>query len=212
MPRRNSGVRLQWLKKRGCYYIVWTERGRSRQRSTGAANREQAEIALAEFIAAKAKSAGPRDPSAVLVTDVLADYAEERGKLTDSPWRISAAVNALVPFWKGLTVGHVMGETCRAYARARERSAGTVRRELGVLRAAVNHAHKEGRLTRIVGFVLPPRPEPRDRWLTRKEAAALLRAALRVPRVRLYLPLFHSARPLHGSAQRGDFVVTLVPS
>jgi len=37
---------------------------------------------------------------------------------------------------------------------------------------------------------LPDRPEPRDRWLTRKEAAALLRAALAEPRVRLYLPLF----------------------
>jgi integrase len=190
MPRRNSGARLRFLEKRRCYYIVWTERGRSRERSTGTADREQAEIALAAFIAGRAKAAGPRDPAAVLVTDVLADYAQERGASTASPWRISAAIGALVPFWQGLTVGNITGETCRAYAKARGRSAGTVRRELGVLRAAVNHAHKEGRLTRVVGFDLPARPEPRDRWLLRKEAAALLHAALREPRVRLYLPLF----------------------
>jgi hypothetical protein len=50
MPRRNSGPRLRFLDKRGVFYIVWTDAGRSRERSTGTANREQAEIALAEFI------------------------------------------------------------------------------------------------------------------------------------------------------------------
>ncbi len=72
----------------------------------------------------------------------------------------------------------------------RARSAGTVRRELGVLRAAANHAHHEGRITRPVPVHLPDRPEARDRWLTRREAAALLRTALREPKVRLHLPLF----------------------
>jgi len=122
MPRRNSGARLRFLKKRRCYYIVWTERGRSRERSAGTTDREQAEIALAEFIAARAKSAGPRDPAAVLVTDVLADYAQEHGPSTASPWRIASAIKALVPFWQGLTVARVTGETCRAYAKARSLS------------------------------------------------------------------------------------------
>ena len=178
MPRRNSGARLRFLEKRGCYYIVWTERGRSRERSTGTADREQAEIALAEFIAGRARSGGPRDPASILITDVLADYAQERGAGTSAPWRIAAAIKGLVPFWQGLTVANVTGETCRAYAKARGRSAGTVRRELGVLRAAINHAHKEGRLTRVVAVVLPGRPEARDRWLTRSEAARLLAGAL----------------------------------
>src|SRR5215211_4895311 len=35
-----------------------------------------------------------------------------------------------------------------------------------------------------------PSSEARDRWLTRKEAAALLRAARQEPKVRLHLPLF----------------------
>ena len=190
MPRRNSGPRLRFLEKRRCFYICWTESGRSRERSTGTANREQAEVALAEFIHARVRASGPRDPSQILITDILADYAQERGPDVASPWRIAAAIKALISFWQARTVADVTRETCRAFVTVRGMSAGTARRELGVLRAAINHAHHEGRITRIVAVHLPDRPEPRDRWLTRTEAAALLRASLRQPRVRLYLPLF----------------------
>ena len=58
------------------------------------------------------------------------------------------------------------------------------------MRASIHHSHREGRLTRTVAVHLPDGAEPRDRWLTRDEAAALLKAAIREPRVRLYLPLF----------------------
>ncbi len=190
MPRRNSGARLRFLEKRKCFYIVWTEGGRSRERSTGTANRELAEAALADFLYLRTRDAGPRDPTEILVTDILADYAEEHAPETLAPWRIAAAVKAMVPFWQGKTVGNITRETCRGYVTARNRSPGTARRELGVLRAAVNHAHRSGRLTRVVAVELPDGGEARDRFLTRKEAAALLRAALREPRVRLHLPLF----------------------
>lgn len=190
MPRRNSGARLRFLEKRQCFYIVWTEGGRSRERSTGTADRELAEIALADFLHIRTRDAGPRDPAEILVTDVLADYAEERAPDTEAPWRIAAAVKALVPFWQGKTVANINRETCRSYVTARQRSAGTARRELGVLRAAINHAHRSGRLTRIVAVDLPEGAEARDRFLTRKEAATLLREAIREPRVRLHLPLF----------------------
>ena len=82
MPRRNSGPRLRFLEKRGAYYIVWTDAGRSRERSTGTEDRSRAEIALAEFLKQRSRSAGPCDPSEILVTDVLADYAEEHGQVT----------------------------------------------------------------------------------------------------------------------------------
>lgn len=190
MPRRNSGPRLRFLDKRQCYYIVWTENGRSRERSTGTADRAVAEAALAEFLHIRTRDAGPRDPVEILVTDILADYTEEHAPETAAPWRIAAAVKAMVPYWQGKTVAEVTRETCRKYSVSRARSPGTARRELGVLRAAINHAHRCGRLLRVVAVDLPEGAEPRDRWLTRKEAAALLRAALREPRVRLHLPLF----------------------
>lgn len=190
MPRRNSGPRLRFLHKRGCYYICWTDAGRSRECSTGTTDRERAQIALAEFIHRRTRKAGPRDPSEILITDVLADYAQERGPQTAAPWRIGYAIVSLTTYWEGKTVAEVTRLACRRYVETRKRSDGTCRRELGILRAAINHAHREGRLTRSVPVHLPDSPEPRERWLTRTEAAALLRAGLREPRVRLYLPLF----------------------
>jgi integrase len=92
-------------------------------------------------------------------------------------------------FFEGSTVADVTIEMCAKYNKKRGRSAGTVRRELGVLRAAINWSHKHGRLTRPVAVELPDRPEPRDRWLTRQEAARLLRSA-RTKQSRLYMPLF----------------------
>jgi integrase len=178
MPRRNSGARLRFLDKRRCFYIVWTENGRSRERSTGTADRQVAEIALAEFIHRRTRGAGPCEPGVALVTDILADYAQDHAQETNAPWRIGAAIKGLVPFWQGRTVSDVNRDTCRAYASKRERSGGTVRRELGVLRAAINHAYRNGRITRAPAVHLPPRPDPRDRWLSQEEAARLIAGAL----------------------------------
>ncbi len=190
MPRRNQGARLRWLEKRGCYYIVWTENGRSRERSTGTPDRGEAEIALAQFLHDRQRKSGPRDPAEVLISDALADYAEERGAKAVAADRIAYALMPLAEYWEGRTVADVSRQTCEAYTRWRGRSNGTVRRELGVLRAAINHAHAEGRLTRRVAVQLPERPEPKERWLTRGEAARLLNAARQSRKARLYLPLF----------------------
>ena len=189
MSRRNQGPRLRWLAKRKCFYITWTERGRSRERSTGTANREQAENVFAEWMQRRGRRASPSDPSAILVTDVLNDYAQQRGPKTASPERIAYALLALTDFFEGNAVADVSPQTCERYAEKRGHSAGTVRRELGVLRAAINYAHRRGMITRPVAVELPARPDPRDVWLTRLQAAWLIRAA-RTPQARLYLPLF----------------------
>jgi integrase len=189
MPRRNQGPRLHWLTKRGCFYITWSEHGRSRERSTGTADRAQAEITFAEWMQRRGNRQGPRDPAAILVTDVLNEYQQQRGPRIAAPERIAYAVLALTDFFEGSSVADITPQTCGRYVEKRGRSAGTARRELGVLRAAINSAHKSGRITRPVAVELPERPEPRDRWLTRVEVARLIRAA-RTPQARLYLPLF----------------------
>jgi integrase len=189
MGRRNQGPRLRYLQKRKTYYVTWTEHGRSRERSTGTANREQAESFFSGWLQLRGRRDGPCDPSAILVTEVLNDYLEQRGPKLAAPARIGYAVDALTDFFEGNTVADVTPQTCSSYAEKRGRSAGTVRRELGVLRAAINYAHKSGTITRPVAVELPERPEPRDRWLTRTETAHLIGAA-RTPQARLYMPLF----------------------
>ena len=127
MSRRNQGPRLRWLNKRQCYYITWTERGRSRERSTGTADREEAEIAFGEWLQRARPPSGPSDPAAVLVTDVLTDYATERGPKIEAPDRIAYAVLALTDFFEGNTVADVttadMRPLCRQAGARRRYSA-----------------------------------------------------------------------------------------
>ncbi len=54
---------------------------------------------------------------------------------------------------------------------------GTARRELECLQSAINHYAEEYGIHGIVKITLPRKPEGRDRWLTRQQAAQLLRAA-----------------------------------
>ena len=57
-----------------------------------------------------------------------------------------------------------------------------MRKELGVLQAAINFAYSEGYLTATRKVRLPEKSAPRDRWLTRDEVARLLWAAYRSPK------------------------------
>jgi integrase len=189
MPRRNTGAKLQWREDRGAYYITWTERGRSFKRSTNTADRSEAEAILAEEIQRRGKRVGPSDPSEILVTDVLRLHAEERAPKVAAPRVIGCAIEVLTRYWEGRAVIDVNMHTVQLYAERRERSRSTVRRELAVLRAAINYAVNRGVLTRAVHVELPKAPPPRERWLTRQEAAELIRAT-RTKKARLYLPLF----------------------
>jgi integrase len=97
------------------------------------------------------------------------------------------AITNLAKLYDGKTVAEIPNLD---YVTKRGRAAGTTRRELGVLQAAINHAHKRGRLTRAVSVELPALPPSKETYLTRQEAAKLIRAARFDPRARLYMPLF----------------------
>jgi integrase len=189
MPRRNEGPKLKWHRYGAAFYICWTENGRSRERSTGTADREQAEIIFAEWLQARGRKSGPSDPSQILITDILTDYATERATKVAAPRIIGCAIDSLSCFWEARTVVEVTPQTCSRYGDWRCRSQNTVRRELAVLKAAINSAHRNGKITRPVAVTLPAKPASKERWLTREEAALLLRAS-RTPQARLYLPLF----------------------
>lgn len=137
--------------------------------------------------------------------EVLARYADDKGSGMAAPATLAYSIQALATFWGSLTCDAVKGTTCRAYERERAKprtittiskngketsrrvSAGpsTVRRELGVLQAALNHAHAEGLLIHQIQATLPEGGDIRDRWLTRSEVARLLRHA--EPHVRRFI-------------------------
>ncbi len=180
MPRKSAGARLYCRPDNGLFVI----RDGSRAQSTGTRDRRDAEAALARYIAERDRPVGPRDTAQVTVAEVLDLYGHEHAPNTKDPSRIGYAIAALLPVLGALPISKITGETCRRYGKARSKADGTVRKELGVLQAALNYCHAEGYVTTAVKVRLPAKPAPRDRWLTRDEAAKLLRAAYRTTKCR----------------------------
>ena len=81
-------------------------------------------------------------------------------------------------WWGDKSLDQITGSSCRAYVRHRG-VAQAARRELEDLRAAINHHRKEGLCREVVEVLLPEKSPPREKWLTRSEAARLILTAWR---------------------------------
>lgn len=91
---------------------------------------------------------------------------------------LTYSITRLAEFFGTSTLSAVNGASCRAYVLQRTTDAAA-RRELEDLRAAIIHHRREGLCSEIVEVVLPKERPPRERWLTRAEAAKLILAAWR---------------------------------
>lgn len=145
------------------------------------ATADEKEKALSAYLVTKhaidAKS-GTRDPANVLIDDVLALYALDKASKHADPSKTDSRLGFLSAFWSGKTLADVTGQTCREYARERGGGAAA-RRELEDFRAAIIHHRKEGLHDKIVSVVLPEKSPSRERFLTRGEAAHLIRTTWR---------------------------------
>lgn len=91
---------------------------------------------------------------------------------------------------------------CRQYAKDRGVSPGTVRYELGILKAVLSHAVKWGHITpaEVPYIELPAAPEPKQRWLTKQEFERLVSAA--EPRIKNYILLMYYTAARKGSVEK----------
>jgi len=182
MPRPGKGPHL-WLRpgKRGragkiIRRATWIIIDGGRHIATGCAESEAgaAHVKLATHIAEKYRpSRRERDIEAIDIADALSIYLDDRGPHQANQKQLEARVARLNEFWGARKLSDVNGQTCRDYTTWRG-SNGGARRDLGDLRAAINHHAKEGLHRGIVRVALPPRGQSRLRWLTRSEAAKLL--------------------------------------
>jgi integrase len=173
MPRRSLGPRLYWDRTRK----TWVIRDGPAFIRTGAGEdgRRDAEKSLARYIAAKYF---PEPSGAPLIDDVLAAYGSEHAPHTRRPENAAHTIANLLKWWSGLRVADVTARRCREFSATRRLAAA--RRDLETLRAAIGYWHREyGPLPSVPAVVLPDKSPPRERWLTRSEAARLLWAARR---------------------------------
>ncbi|NLF17766.1 MAG: site-specific integrase [Lentisphaerae bacterium] len=124
-------------------------------------------------------------------------YAEAVVPTHARPILAAQNIATLGAWWAGKTLAQVTGAQCRAYvayrcAQPRRNSkpaktgnaprmvtAAGARRELEDLRSAINWHRREGYCREVVEVFLPPRSQPKERWLTREEVARLLWTAWR---------------------------------
>ena len=175
MPRPSKGARLWRNGNKGNWYI----RDGAERFTTRTDDRGRADQALARYIAEQGRPVGPRTGEEMTIGEVLDLYGAGHARTVKSPATIGYSIKALRPYFGPARVSSLNRATCEAYVRHRGRSNATVRRELAHLNAAINWCKREGALVTDVQLTLPPTPPARDRWLTRDEVAALIRACRR---------------------------------
>ncbi|MEO6947085.1 MAG: site-specific integrase [Nitrobacter sp.] len=180
MPRRSSGPRLWLDKSRDSWTIIdGTVRRRTGFNAEQSAN---AQTALANYIGGKHVVSPSSDAP---IADVLSFYLDDHLPEKLSEAKAVSNITNLLKFWGLMSVSDIKASNCKVFAKTKRGA----RRDLEVMRAAVNHWHRSdhGPLDRVPVFWLPPKPEARERWLTRSEAARLLRSARRVPHLARFI-------------------------
>lgn len=196
MPRRSKGARLQ-LKagrrnKNGkiTHQPTWIIRDNGRDVSTGCAKAEiaTAEEKLRDYITSKhTPKRRVRHIDDIAIADVLSIYLDAQLDKLRNRFNVDSESEDTIPdirkfkkrierlneWWGAKMLGEVNGEACRSYAKKRGKRGGA-RRDLEDLRAAIGHHAAEGYHREIVKVSLPEKGQPRDKWLTRSDAAKLV--------------------------------------
>jgi integrase len=181
---RSKGARLYWREARHAadgkvsHPATWVIRDGPTMRSCGTAERARAEQMLGDHVAAKYSPDRNRPASRVRVAEAVVKYDRDIVLHHARPRATRLMLAPLLRFFQRYTLGDITGDLCRRYAATRSTDA-MARRELECLKAAINHASKEGLIREVIGVWLPPRRPARERWLTPQEAAKLVRHAWR---------------------------------
>jgi integrase len=127
------------------------------------------------------------------VADILALYAAKVAPGHARPKATAQRISALLDFFGDKMLVDLNGDLCRAFIE-QSFSPSVARHHLEDLRAAINFHRKEGLCSKIVEVFLPPGSQPRERWLTRKEVAKLIRTARNYREVQKGVPTDRRSR------------------
>lgn len=158
------------------WYVQWFEGGRSHRVTTRTRSEDEAQAFLAAF-----RLAGDAEPATDLtIPQVLDWYWESYAKTaTLRPDNTDLGIRYLKPFFgstQALSLTLEMQEAYRDYRRELKAGDESIRRDLSVLSAALRRAVKYKRLALCPPIMTMTPAPPRERWLTRDEAARLLRS------------------------------------
>jgi integrase len=177
-PRKSARLWLRPARPSVGRQAMWVILDNGKHHATGCAASEtvEAEKRLADYISDKYHpSRQKRAIDNISTADVLAIYLEDKGSTVADEPKLERCIGRLNDFFGDKTLSQLSAKLCRDYVDYR-RKIGGARSDLETLRAAINHHAKENLHDGNVRVSLPPKGAPRDRWLTRQEAARLLHA------------------------------------
>lgn len=175
-------------KHRGEYVAVITEEdGTRRRRLLGAESLQDAKTRLGEF---KRTFSLVTQPDLKTVAYIFDEYLKDREAAgVVASGRIKDAGKALKPFFGHMMPNHITKKDCTEYTdkrRAAGRKDGTIHTELTYLRAAMKFGLDEKLLTEKPYIMVPQKPDPKDNFLSRKEAKHLIDCAV-MPHAKLFI-------------------------
>lgn len=182
MPRPTKGPTLRLRRRTDrpgspAYWII-SDRGRIVATGYSEPQIADAEQALANYIAEKYRPDRIRDANNATVADALIPYLDDKVPDQARAREARQILSRLNAFFGHRLLTDIGSRACRDYAAMRKTRAGA-RNDLIVLRAAANHYVREMSLPFTPALAIPKPSMPRERHLTRSEAARLLLAAWR---------------------------------
>lgn len=131
-----------------------------------------------------------------MIAEVLAAYGSEAAPEKPSARNIGYHISNLLKWWGSKRVADIGVKSCKEYVKTKKPAGAWA--DLKTLKAAVKYWHLEyGPLDSLPLFWKPQLNQPKERWLTRSEAARLLWAARRYQHLRRFilLGLYTGSRP-----------------
>ena len=184
--------------------------GKRTRRSTGTARRKEAEVILAKWKLETHQERHWEAPPSRSFDELMLQYLNETMHLKRTgSRRITVAARNLYAEFSGTDISDIKMHDVRAYVRKRRLAglaASTVNKEVGLLSAAVNYARREWgwEINNPAQGCREREPEGRVRWITRAEAANLLKQADKDPRAKHLSSFIELA--LHTGCRKGELL------
>ncbi len=192
MPRKRKTRDQDGLYKRKdspYWWASYTEAsGKRTRRSTGTANRKEAERLLSKWrLESYQERHWDQQPTRTFDELMLEYLATVTPAKRGGGERDRYSIKRLTPFFTGRELHTLTAADVTAYTGARRQEGvtdGTIAKELGTLSSALNWARRDlgWQIDNPVTGRKPKEPEGRIRWITRAEASALITAAQPQPK------------------------------
>jgi hypothetical protein len=173
---RRYGPKKNW-------YVFWTENGRSERWSTRAQDLGLAKKRQKAFVTDLLSKQGAVDGGASIAL-VLRQYHDEKAIGTRDEKASTQALDSFLSFYgDDMKVSELTPSTNIAYEKhcrtKLKHLPSTINRRRNTLLAALNHAKKNGLLQVVPHIPMLPTPQRKERYLSRDEAAKMIRLARR---------------------------------